>query len=225
MRSLFRSFMPHAASRERTPKSGPQTPSVTTLVAGLGNPGKEHGNNRHNVGFWCVNQLAREAGMDFARRTGLASVAEGSVAGRPVALAKPRTFVNGSGEAVRELLRRYGLQATDLIVVCDDLDMAVGSLRIRERGGHGGHNGLRSIIAAIGSENFARVRIGIGRPSVGGVPTWDPERIAAYVLGDPPASERRALDERVTDAVAAVRTMLGDGVGMAMGRFNTVREP
>jgi PTH1 family peptidyl-tRNA hydrolase len=225
MRSLFRSFMPHSGTAEHRSENGRQASPVAALIVGLGNPGKEHANNRHNVGFWCINQLARSAGADFGRRSGLASVAEGTIAEKAVALAKPRTFVNNSGEAVRELLRRYRMEPSGLIVVCDDLDLPLGSMRIRERGGHGGHNGLRSIIAATGSEDFSRVRIGIGRASVGGVPTRDPERSAAYVLGDPPQGERRELDMRIAEAAEAVRAMLSEGVIIAMGRFNTVREP
>jgi PTH1 family peptidyl-tRNA hydrolase len=201
---------------------GGQAPGdVERLIVGLGNPGSEHARNRHNVGFWVVNRLARLAGIDFARRGRLASLAEGTIAGRHVALVKPQTFVNNSGDAVRDLLRRYRLAPSDLLVVYDELDLPVGALRIREQGGHGGQNGMRSIIAAIGSQEFPRIRIGIGRPLAGGEPTRDPEYVAAYVLADPTPEERERLEAAVERAAEAVLAVLADGVGGAMARFNS----
>ena len=225
MRSLFRSFTAGKRRLDKTPLGPSRSEDpCSALIVGLGNPGKEYAQNRHNVGFWCVNRLAHGAGADFGRRGRLATVAEGILGERHVALAKPRTFVNNSGEAIRELMKRYRLKSGDLIVICDDLDLPPGALRIRERGGHGGHNGLRSIIACIGTDDFPRVRIGIGRPWVDGLPTREPERVAAHVLADPPSGERRELDARVEDAVTAVQVMLAEGVSAAMGRYNTVRD-
>jgi len=211
MRSLFRDLIAHQrqdAHRE-----------CAMLVVGLGNPGSEHSQNRHNVGFWCLNRIARRAGAKFSHAK-LASIAEGTLAATPIALAKPRTYVNRSGIAVAELLKRYRLRPQDLVVVCDDLDRGVGSLRIRGSGGHGGHNGLRSIIASIQSEEFTRIRIGIGRPSLYGLPTRDPEHVAAYVLADPPADEKQALDATVELAADALELLLTDGLERAMGKFN-----
>jgi peptidyl-tRNA hydrolase, PTH1 family len=220
MRSLFRSFVSsrhraHAAQPPWSPRG-----DCTVLIVGLGNPGSEHAQNRHNVGFWCLNRLARRAGADFSHGGKLAAVAEGTIAARTVALAKPRTYVNQSGAAVAELLKRFGLKPQDLVVVCDDLDREVGLLRIRGSGGHGGHNGLRSIIAAVGSDEFTRVRIGIGRPNVDGVPTRDPEHVAGYVLGDPPVAERQVLNTAVETAADAIDSLLTDGLERTMGRFN-----
>src|SRR3990170_2860719 len=144
------------------------------LIVGLGNPGPPYSHNRHNVGYWCVNRLARLHGIALKTRR-LATLGEGDIASRPVLLAKPRTFVNRSGHAVSALLKHAGLSPQRLLVVCDDLDLPPGKLRLKERGGHGGHNGLRSIIAAIGTSDFPRLRIGIGRPRVDGSPAWDPE--------------------------------------------------
>ncbi len=146
--------------------------------------------NRHNVGFWCANRLARRSGTDYNKGGKLAAVAEGALAGKTVVLAKPRTFVNRSGVAVADLLKRFHLRPQDLIVFCDDLDREVGALRIRGSGGHGGQNGLRSIIDALQSDEFVRIRLGIGRPKVDGVPTRDPEHVARWVLADPTAAER-----------------------------------
>lgn len=190
---------------------------------GLGNPGAEYASNRHNVGFWCVNRLARRAGSDFRRRGRLVSIAEGTIGDRAVLLAKPQTFVNSSGDAVRELVRQYHVVPKQLIVVYDDLDLPLGALRIREQGSHGGQNGVRSIIAAIDSEEFPRVRIGIGRPLADGQPTRDPEHVAAYVLSNPPPSERRELDQTVDRAADAIDAIIRDGVTAAMARFNSGR--
>jgi peptidyl-tRNA hydrolase, PTH1 family len=143
---------------------------------------------------------------------------------KDVLLVKPQTFVNRSGDAVRELSRRYSVPSTRLLVIYDELDLPVGALRIRESGSHGGHNGMRSIIAAIGSQDFPRMRIGIGRPSVLGQPTRDPEHIAAYVLSDPPPAQRQELEAAVQRAADAVEAIMIEGVAAAMAQFNSGRE-
>lgn len=178
------------------------------LIVGLGNPGKEYAGNRHNVGFWCLNRLARQLSIDFETKSKLASVGEGVLNGRLLVLAKPRTYVNASGPAVRELLRRYRLQPSQLLVVYDELDLPLGAVRLRERGSAGGQNGMKSIIAAIGSQDFPRVRIGIGRPLDNGEPTRDPEIVARYVLADPPPGERRQLDSAIDEAIGMVASLL-----------------
>ena len=193
--------------------------SVEWLIVGLGNPGSEYTGNRHNVGYWTINRLARAHGIKVEAKGKLAALGEGRIEDVPVALAKPRTFVNLSGPAVKELLRRYKLGADRLLLVSDDLDMPVARVRVRQGGGHGGHNGLRSVVGAIGAD-FARVRIGIGRPVVGGEPTWDPEEIAGYVLRDPPPNEREHLDEAVGLAIEAIEVVMREGVEPAMNRFN-----
>jgi PTH1 family peptidyl-tRNA hydrolase len=190
------------------------------LIAGLGNPGREYAHSRHNVGFWCLNRLARRHGIAFTKRGRLATVGEGRLAGRSVILAKPRTFVNLSGRALSHLLRRYRLSPQHLLVVYDDLDLPLGRVRLRPRGVHGGHRGMRSIVEAIGSEDFPRIRIGIGRPEVNGEPTWEPEAVAAYVLAPMTAEERRILDEAVATAGEAILCLLAEGVEEAMNRFN-----
>ncbi len=190
------------------------------LIVGLGNPGREYAHSRHNVGFWCLNRLARRQGIAFTKRGRLATVGEGELAGRPVILAKPRTFVNLSGRALSHLLRRYRLSPPNLLVVYDDLDLPLGRVRLRPRGTHGGHRGMRSIVEAVGSQDFPRIRIGIGRPRVAGEPTWEPEAVAAYVLAPMTADERRILDEAVATAGEAVLCLLAEGVEEAMNRFN-----
>jgi PTH1 family peptidyl-tRNA hydrolase len=227
MRFLFGGFDLSSARRRRASRPDGDAHAERSsrfLIVGLGNPGPEHAGNRHNVGFWCLNEVAKRAGMSFRRHGKLASLAEGTLAGREVILAKPQTFVNRSGDAVRDLVRRNGIDPRKVIVVYDELDLPVGALRIREQGSHGGQNGMRSIIAALGTQEFPRVRIGIGRPSAGGEPTRDPEHVAAYVLSNPPVEERRILNSAVGRAADAIELLLGQGVDSAMAQFNSVRE-
>jgi PTH1 family peptidyl-tRNA hydrolase len=190
------------------------------LIVGLGNPGREYAHSRHNVGFWCLNRLARRHGIAFSSRGRLAAVGEGELAGRPVVLAKPRTFVNLSGRAVGHLLRRHRLAPPQLLVVYDDLDLPLGRVRLRAGGSHGGHKGMRSIIDAVGSQDFPRIRIGIGRPQVAGEPTWETEHVVDYVLSSMTADERRILDEAVATAGEAILCLLSEGVEAAMNRYN-----
>ena len=212
LRSVFR----RAPHEEEPPDAAPLYPRV---IVGLGNPGPAYSHSRHNVGFWCINGLARRAGVSV-RGGGLAAIGRAELAGREVLLVKPRTYVNQSGRAVSALLQRHRLSPAELLVICDDLDMPVGKLRIRPRGRHGGHKGLESITRAVDSEDFPRLRIGIGRPMMGGEPSYDPEEVADYVLSEPPASERKLLREAVTRAQEAVVCMLEEGLERAMNRFN-----
>ncbi len=190
------------------------------LVVGLGNPGSEYAANRHNVGFWTVNRLARRHGIELDAGS-QASLGTGQIAGHEVTLAKPRTHVNKSGDAVSALIRRLELDdARELLVVYDDLDLPVGKVRLRARGGHGGQKGLQSIIEATGSDQFPRLRIGIGRPVVDGQPSYDPEAVASHVLSDPPPDERDLLDKAVERAIEAIEVALAEGIDQAMARFN-----
>jgi PTH1 family peptidyl-tRNA hydrolase len=199
--------------------SGQETDGVR-LIVGLGNPGREYAHSRHNVGFWCLNRLARRHGIAFSRRGRLAAVGEGQLAGQPVILAKPRTFVNLSGRAVSHLLKRCRLSPEQLLVVYDDLDLPLGRVRLRPSGSHGGHRGMRSIVEAVGSQDFPRIRIGIGRPKVAGEPTWEPGHVVDYVLGPMTAEERRTLDEAVATAGEAILCLLSEGIETAMNRYN-----
>ena len=189
------------------------------LIVGLGNPGPIYSHNRHNVGYWCVNRLARLHGIPLKARR-LAATGEGAVRGTPVILAKPRTFMNRSGQAVAALLRNFKIQRSRLLVVCDDLDLPGGALRLRPGGGAGGQKGIASIIAATGGQDFLRLRIGIGRPVVNGEPTWDSDAVAVYVLSDPTPQESEALQAAVALAAEAVETLLSEGLEPAMNRFN-----
>jgi PTH1 family peptidyl-tRNA hydrolase len=189
------------------------------LVVGLGNPGEEHARNRHNVGFWVVNELAKRAGTQPKVAGSTMLIGVGTLAGARTALVKPKTFMNLSGKAVAQAQQWTACDSTHTIVVYDDLDTSTGALRIRAGGGHGGHNGLKSIVGSVGAD-FIRVRIGIGRPVAGGEPTWDPEIVASYVLGNPTGEERKRLEETATLAADAIEAVLAEGVEAAGNRFN-----
>lgn len=191
------------------------------LVVGIGNPGSEYAHTRRNVGFWLANRLARKHGMEFKTKTGSYLLAEGEIAGHPVAIAKPRTFVNGSGEAVVHLIRRLKLDhAQEMLVVCDHLDLPTGKVRLRRRGGGGGQKGITDIINKAKTDDFPRIRIGIGRPEVNGEPTTAPDMIADWVLSDPAPAEREALDAAVERAIAAAECAIAEGIEAAMNLYN-----
>lgn len=202
-----------------------QAPSEAVwLIIGLGNYGRDYAHNRHNIGFWCVNRLARSYAVPLKAHTSLATLGQGIVEGRPAILVKPRTYVNNSGDAVAALARRYRVPPQRLLVICDSLDLPVGAVRVRASGSHGGQKGLKSIIDRLGVNSFPRIRIGIGRPVVGGEPVREPEAIAEYVLSDPPRDERQALDEAVETVIAAVACIMEEGLEAAMNRFNREQE-
>ncbi len=189
------------------------------LIVGLGNPGSEYADHRHNVGFWCIDRLAKRHGIKM-KAGGSASTGRGRIGQHDVLLMKPRTFVNRSGEAVGPLLRREGIPIENVLVIYDELDLPEGRIRIRPRGGDGGHNGLKSIIAATGSGDFGRMRVGIGRPQVAGEPSWDPPVVAKHVLSRPSKASRAVLEAAVERACDAVEAVLAEGYEPAMNRFN-----
>ena len=181
------------------------------IVVGLGNPGPKYANTRHNAGYLCIDELASRHGVALNDKRKAALLGEGRVGGRRVALVKPRTFMNLSGEAVRYALDRYRIRADAVLVVLDDLDLPLGKIRLRERGGSGGHNGLNSINAALGTSDYARLRVGIGRP--------DGETVG-YVLGAFTPEERTAARDAIGRAAAAAEAWIAHGVGYAMDHFN-----
>lgn len=198
--------------------SGPRF-AADWLVVGIGNPGEEYARTRHDIGFWVVNELAKRAGTQPKSTGSTMAIGVGTLAGQRVALVKPKTFVNLSGKAVAQAMQWTGCDLARTIVLYDDLDLAVGAMRIREGGGAGGHNGLKSIGAAVGMD-FVRLRIGIGRPSVNGEPTWEPEHVAAYVLSAPHGEDKRALDDAASRAADAVECIITDGAEAAASKFN-----
>ena len=189
------------------------------LIVGLGNPGEEHARTRHNIGFWVINDLAKRAGTQPKVQGGTMHIGVGQLAGYKVALVKPKTWMNLSGKAVAQALQWTGVPLDHTIIIYDELDLPSGALRIRQGGGHGGHNGLKHVVAAVGTD-FVRIRIGIGRPLRGGEPTWDPESVAGYVLSNPAGDEKTRLEETARLAADAVEAILTDGVDAAGNRFN-----
>jgi PTH1 family peptidyl-tRNA hydrolase len=183
------------------------------LIAGLGNPGRQYVANRHNVGFRCVEQLATHHSLSFDKQQKRALVALGNVGEQRLVLVKPQTFMNESGRAVAPLFHFYKVQPGRLLVVYDDLDLPLGTVRLRPEGGSGGHKGMRSIIEHLGDQGFPRLRIGIGRPPG----RMDP---ADYVLQDFSAEEKPLLEETLGHAVTAIETWLREGVDATMNRYN-----
>ena len=183
------------------------------IVIGLGNPGREYAATRHNVGQWCVDRLADLHSVGRFRRSRLAEVAEGTIGDGRVVLVKPRTYVNESGRAVTSLMSKYRAAPGDLLVVYDEMDLPTGSIRLRARGGSGGHNGMKSIIDAVGTQEFARLRIGVGRPARSGAEV-------EHVLGSMPREEKASVEDAVSRAAEAIEAVLRDGVVEAMNRFN-----
>lgn len=183
------------------------------LIVGLGNPGRAYAHTRHNVGFDVVDLLAERMGAAFRRSWRFpAELAEGDLAGERVVLVKPRTFMNRSGEAVGPLMRKKGLQPSDVVVVVDDVDLPVGRLRLRKAGSAGGHNGLKSVIARLGTDAFPRVRVGIGRDRAGDT--------VEHVLGRFAPEEQPVIQEAIQRAADAVAASLRDGWDRAMNVFN-----
>jgi PTH1 family peptidyl-tRNA hydrolase len=182
------------------------------LIVGLGNPGRKYQENRHNIGFMAINRLAEKHHIDLSRTQNKAIVGSGQIDGHAVILAKPQTFMNKSGNAVGPLANYYKIDPSAVLVVYDELDLPLGTLRLRETGGSGGHNGMKSIIQHLGND-FPRLRLGIGRPP-GRMPP------AAYVLQDFGSDEQAVVDELLDHAVQAIETFLAEGIDLAMTRHN-----
>ncbi|WP_341349602.1 aminoacyl-tRNA hydrolase [Desulfofundulus thermosubterraneus] len=190
---------------------------IMWLVVGLGNPGPEYARTRHNVGFMVVDRLARDLDIKIDRVFLRALVGQGQVAGQRLVLAKPLTYMNRSGEAVTALLNWYKLTPSQLLVVSDDLDLPTGRLRLRKSGGDGGHKGLRSIIELVGSREFARLRVGIGRPS------GSDYQVVDWVLSRFTEEEGPLMEKAVADASKAIQVALTRGLDAAMNLFNAGR--
>lgn len=184
------------------------------LIVGLGNPGRKYQQNRHNIGFMLVDRLAEAASVDLSRLRSKALFGKGQFGGETVMLAKPQTYMNNSGDSVNQLIRFYKIPLPHLLVVYDELDLPLGSLRLRPKGGAGGHNGMKSIIQYLGTD-FPRLRLGIGRPPG----QMDP---AAYVLRDFTKEELVLVDQLLGRAQEAVESFIKSGVELAMTRHNVI---
>lgn len=182
------------------------------LIVGLGNPGRKHQANRHNVGFMVIDRIAEANDINLSRVKYKSVWGKGEIHNNSVILVKPQTYMNRSGDAVSQLVRFYKPPLSNLLVVYDDLDLPLGSMRLRQKGGSGGHNGMKSIIQHLGND-FPRLRIGVGRPPG----QMDP---AAYVLQDFRNGELPKVDELLDDAVAAIECFIETGVDLAMTHHN-----
>lgn len=183
------------------------------LIVGLGNPGRDYAFNRHNVGFMAVSRLAAKHNAAFTRKQGKALVTSLRLHDKPIILAKPQTFMNLSGEAVQSLVKFYEIDLANLMVCHDDIDLPIGAIRIRPDGGAGGQNGIKSIIQHLGTQNFPRLRLGIGRPPG----RMDP---AAYVLQDFKEFDGEVMDQTLDKAVEAIETFIKYDLNTAMNKFN-----
>jgi PTH1 family peptidyl-tRNA hydrolase len=189
------------------------------LVVGLGNPGRAYRWTRHNMGFWLVERFAKELGIDLSRRGFLSVYGRGKIENEEVILAKPLTYMNLSGEAVRRLLHFFKIPPENLVVLHDDLDLPFGKIRIRLRGGHGGHQGVKSIVEALGNDGFVRLKVGIGRPAER---SHDP---ADYVLEPLSGGEKEEFKAAVERGLEALEVLFQEGPQAAMDRFHRDAQP
>ena len=197
------------------PDARPRTP--THLIVGLGNPGPRYRDTRHNVGFGCIDLLAERWGIAVNDRRRTTVLGQGYRDGAPVVLAKPRTFMNLSGESVAYLLARFGGRAADLVIVYDEMALPLGRIRLRARGSDAGHNGIKDIIRNVRTIDFPRLRIGIGGPGMSGS--------VEHVLGRFSDEEKPAVDSAIARAADAVECLLSEGIDIAMNRYNTDPKP
>ena len=191
-------------------KRGPKGP-LPLLLVGIGNPGEKYAGTRHNIGFTCIDLLADRFAIRLNDKRKEVVLGQGTIADKPVVLAKPRTFVNRSGAALRYLATRFGTKPPDMLVLVDDLDLPVGNMRIRKSGGSGGHNGLNSINRDLTTQDYPRLRIGISRPAHGAI---------EHVLGGFTPAEQGPLDEALAQAIKAVEAWVAHGTDFAMNNFN-----
>jgi len=189
------------------------------LIVGLGNPGRTYAHNRHNVGFRCLNYFARLHSIRFDHRQCRAKVGTSELRGGKLLLAKPRTFMNLSGNSVACLAHKHGIPLSNLLVIYDDLDLPLGKIRLRQNGGSGGHKGMNSIISALGSEEFPRIRVGIGRPQ-GGKQSISEDAIVNYVLSDFSPQEEAIIKPVIVKVAEAIDCFLTQGIESAMSKFN-----
>lgn len=184
------------------------------IIAGLGNPGRQYENTRHNAGFMAIDALADKYGISVDTKKHKALIGKGVISGQKVILAKPQTYMNLSGESIRELVDYYKVdEKTQLLIIYDDISLEVGALRIRKKGSAGGHNGIKSILAHLGHDVFSRIKIGVGEKPKG----WD---LADYVLGAFPKAERQLIDESMPKICHAVEIILEEGPDEAMNRIH-----
>ena len=192
--------------------------SQIALIAGLGNPGPGYKGPRHNAGFWFIDELSQHYSLDFKLESRFqGEVANTQIKGLPIRVLRPVTFMNESGQSVASLMRYFAIEPGSLLVVHDDLDLEPGVARLKEGGGHGGHNGLRDLIRHLDSNDFVRLRLGIGHPG-------HPDDVTDYVLHAPPANERSAILDAVSRAVALIEPMINGDHAVVMNELHRTDE-
>ncbi len=189
------------------------------LIIGLGNPGRGYADNRHNIGFMCLNHFAKTQGIGFDKKQGQARIGSGEAAGSQVVLVKPQTYMNLSGQSVSRLVKRFNINLSDLLVIHDDLDLPLGKIRIRQGGSSGGHKGIGSIITELGSQDFLRFRVGIGRP-ITSFAEINENDIITYVLSGFTPEEKQVITEVVSKLSEAVLCLLTEGLVATMNKYN-----
>lgn len=192
------------------------------LIAGLGNPGSKYEYSRHNLGFLCVNRIARIYKIRMDKNQGKARTGTGTINGEQVVLARPQTYMNLSGQSIKLLMIKFKLKPQDVIVIFDDMDLPVGKIRVRSGGGSGGHNGIKSIITETGSPEFNRIRVGIGRPPAyrATEPIYEDD-VIDYVLGEFLPEEKPIVEECIPIAAEAAVFLLTEGVTATMNKYNS----
>ena len=186
------------------------------VIAGLGNPGPQYINTRHNVGFDTVDVIADKLQININKIKHKALIGEGMLDDTKIMLVKPQTYMNSSGESIRDIVEWYKIPLSNLIIIYDDIDLDLGKIRIKKKGSSGTHNGMKSVIYKLQSEDFPRVRIGLGKPPE----KWD---LVNYVLGKFPPEERKVVDVAVKLAAKAVEVIINSGVEAAMNKYNSNR--
>lgn len=191
------------------------------LIVGLGNPGQGYANSLHNLGFMCLNYFARKHHIRFDQKQAQARLGSGEVAAEKVLVARPQTHMNQSGRAVSQLVKKFNVSLDDLLVIYDDMDLPMGKIRLRPDGSTGGHRGVRSIIEALGSQNFPRLRVGIGHPiSTAGLPEDTGADIITYLLSELPLEEKKAINQILPRVSEAILCFLTEGITVAMNKYN-----
>ena len=191
------------------------------LIIGLGNPGLYYANTRHNIGFMCVNHFGRTNGIKFDKKQGKARTGSGEVAGIQVVLARPQTYMNRSGEAIRLLVRKLDITLDDLLVIYDEIDLPLGKIRIRPSGSSAGHKGMESIITELGMQEFPRLRVGIGHPTtLQGSTELSESGVIDWMLNPFTAEEKKVINQVTPRVSEAILSILTDGLTTAMNRFN-----
>lgn len=201
----------------RKSKDGPGFAKDTYVIAGLGNPGKEYEETRHNMGYKAIDVLSSNENIEVRRNKFHALIGRGTIAGKKVILVKPETYMNRSGIAVREAAMYFDVAPENLIVIYDDIDLPSGSIRIRKSGGAGTHNGMKSVVQELGTKDFVRIRIGVGAAESG-------EDLVDRVIGKVPEAEKKLLQQAAAEAADAVRDIITLGVDNAMNRHNHVNK-